>query len=92
MFKYIPSEIDQILQPISVDPNNPEMRYFSLWTGGVIARLIREDDGNRTKLLNQIKTYRDTVFSRAKISGGRASRAFGPGAFAPMVAAHRAGG
>lgn len=68
-FKYIPSGIDQILQPVSYDPEHPEDRYFRLDAVGSIARLVRNDSTSRTKLFNQIKTYRNTVFSRAKIEG-----------------------
>lgn len=54
-FKMIPWGIDQTLQPD---------RRFKLATGGLIAKLVRNDAGRREQLLNQIRTYRDTVFSR----------------------------
>jgi CotH kinase protein len=54
-FKMIPWGIDQTLQPD---------RRFKLATGGLIAKLVRNDSGRREQLLNQIRTYRDTVFSR----------------------------
>jgi hypothetical protein len=54
-FKMIPWGIDQTLQPD---------RSFKLGTEGLIARLVRDDGARRAQVLNQIRTYRDTVFSR----------------------------
>jgi CotH kinase protein len=54
-FKMIPWGIDQTLQPD---------RRFKLATGGLVAKLVRNDAARREQLLKQIRTYRDTVFSR----------------------------
>jgi CotH kinase protein len=54
-FKMIPWGIDQTFQPD---------RRFKLATGGLIAKLVRNDGARREQLLNQIRTYRDTVFNR----------------------------
>lgn len=68
-FKYIPSGLDMILQRTPENPASDDGRYFRLGTRGVIAKLIRQDATARNKLLNQIKTYRDTLFTRARIKG-----------------------
>ncbi len=54
-FKMIPWGIDQTFQP---------QRPFRLGADGLIARLVRNDAARRTQLIDQIRTYRDTVFSR----------------------------
>jgi len=54
-FKFIPWGIDQTLQP-----NRP----FKLGRDGLIAQLVRNDDARRKLLMDQIRAYRETVFSR----------------------------
>ncbi|KRE25462.1 spore coat protein CotH [Mycobacterium sp. Soil538] len=54
-FKMIPWGIDQTLQP---------GRPFKLGRDGVIAQLVRNDDARRKQLFDQIRAYRDTIFSR----------------------------
>jgi hypothetical protein len=54
-FKMIPWGIDQILQP---------QHSFKMSTNGLIAKLVRNDATRRTQLINQIRTYRDTIFAR----------------------------
>jgi hypothetical protein len=54
-FKMVPWGLDQTFQPD---------RSFKLGTEGLIARLVREDGTRRAQVLDQIRTYRDTVFSR----------------------------
>ena len=54
-FKMIPWGIDQTLQPT---------RHFKLDTSGLIAKLVRNDTARRAQVIDQIRTYRDTVFSR----------------------------
>lgn len=54
-FKMIPWGIDQTLQPD---------RPFKLSRGGLIANLVRSDPQRRVQLIDQVRTYRDTVFSR----------------------------
>ncbi|KMO71727.1 MAG: CotH kinase family protein [Mycolicibacterium rufum] len=54
-FTMIPWGIDQTLQP---------GRPFTLGSDGVIAQLVRNDDARRKQLFDQIRAYRDTVFSR----------------------------
>lgn len=54
-FKMIPWGIDQTLQPRS---------RFELSRGSVIAKLVRDDDAHRAQVIDQIRTYRDSVFSR----------------------------
>ena len=54
-FKMIPWGIDQILQP---------QRSFKMGTDGLIAKLVRNDAARRTQLIDQIRTYRDTIFGR----------------------------
>ena len=54
-FKLIPWGIDQILQP---------QHSFKMSTNGLIAKLVRNDTTRRTQLINQIRTYRDTIFAR----------------------------
>ena len=54
-FKMIPWGIDQILQP---------QHSFKMSTNGLIAKLVRNDTTRRTQLINQIRTYRDTIFAR----------------------------
>ena len=56
-FKMIPWGIDQILQPIL--PVN-----FRVAPSGLIASLVRNDAARRAQLIDQIRSYRDTVFSR----------------------------
>ena len=56
-FKMIPWGIDQTLQP---------QRPFKLGRDGVIAQLVRNDDTRRQQLIDQIRVYRDTLFSREK--------------------------
>jgi hypothetical protein len=55
-FKMIPWGIDQTLQP---------PRPFKLGRDGVLAQLVRNDDTRRQRLFDQIRTYRDTLFSRS---------------------------
>jgi CotH kinase protein len=54
-FKWILWGIDQIFQP---------NRHFKLATRGLIANLVRSDPARLAQLINQIRTYRETVFSR----------------------------
>lgn len=54
-FKMIPWGIDQILQP---------GRPFKLGSDGLIAQFVREDDARRKLLMDQIRLYRETLFSR----------------------------
>ena len=54
-FKMIPWGIDQTLQP-----NKP----FKLGRDGLIAQLVRNDDARRKLLMDQIRAYRETLFSR----------------------------
>jgi hypothetical protein len=54
-FKMIPWGIDQTLQP---------GRPFKLGRDGVIAQLVRNDEARRAQLFDQIRAYRDTLFSR----------------------------
>ena len=54
-FKMIPWGIDQTLQPD---------RPFKLGRDGVIAQLVRNDDTRRKQLFDQIRVYRETLFSR----------------------------
>ena len=54
-FKMIPWGIDQILKP---------QHSFKLSTNGLIAKLVRDDATRRTQLINQIQTYRDSIFAR----------------------------
>jgi hypothetical protein len=54
-FKMIPWGIDQILKP---------SHSFKMSTNGLIAKLVRNDTTRRTQLVNQIRTYRDTIFAR----------------------------
>ena len=56
-FKMIPWGIDQTLQP---------QRPFKLGRDGVIAQLVRNDDTRRKQLIDQIRLYRETIFSREK--------------------------
>ena len=56
-FKMIPWGIDQTLQP---------QRPFKLGRDGVIAQLVRNDDTRRKQLIDQIRLYRETLFSREK--------------------------
>jgi hypothetical protein len=56
-FKMIPWGIDQILQPIL-----PVI--FRVAPSGLIAKLVRNDAVRRAQLIDQIRSYRDTVFSR----------------------------
>src|SRR5277367_5705217 len=56
-FKMIPWGIDQILQPIL-----PVI--FRVAPSGLIAKLVRNDAARRAQLIDQIRSYRDTVFSR----------------------------
>src|SRR6185503_4424321 len=54
-FKVIPWGIDQALQPD---------RPFKLGRDAVIAQLVRNDDTRRKQLFDQIRAYRETLFSR----------------------------
>lgn len=54
-FKLIPWGIDQILQP---------QHHFKMSTNGLVARLVRADAARRAQLIDQIRTYRDTIFAR----------------------------
>jgi CotH kinase protein len=54
-FKLVPWGTDQVLQP---------QHRFKLSTNGLIAKLVRNDAGRRTQLIDQIRTYRDTLFGR----------------------------
>jgi hypothetical protein len=54
-FKMIHWGIDQILQP---------RHSFKLSTNGLVAKLVRNDDARRAQLIDQIRTYRDTIFAR----------------------------
>ena len=54
-FKLIPWGIDQTFQPD---------RPFKLGRDGLIAKLVRNDAARRKQLIDQIRTYRETVFSR----------------------------
>jgi hypothetical protein len=54
-FKMIPWGIDQSLQPD---------RPFMLARGGLIAKLVRDDATRRRQLIDQIGTFRETVFGR----------------------------
>ena len=54
-FKMIPWGIDQIFQP---------NRHFKMGNRGLIANLVRNDAARLAQLINQIRTYRDTLFSR----------------------------
>jgi hypothetical protein len=54
-FKMIPWGIDQIFQP---------NRHFKMGTSGLIANLVRNDAARLAQLINQIRTYRETVFNR----------------------------
>jgi CotH kinase protein len=56
-FKLIPWGIDQTLEP---------HRPFKLARTGLIAKLVRNDATRRDQLIDQVRTYRDTVFSREK--------------------------
>ena len=56
-FKMIPWGIDQTLQP---------KRPFKLGRDGLIAQLVRNDDTRRKQLIDQIRVYRETLFSREK--------------------------
>ena len=56
-FKMIPWGIDQTLQP---------SRPFKLGRDGVIAQLVRNDETRRKQLFDQIRLYRETLFSREK--------------------------
>ena len=54
-FKMIPWGVDQILKP---------GEFFRLGRMGRIAQLVRNDDARRKLLMDQIRAYRETVFSR----------------------------
>ncbi len=54
-FKMILWGIDQIFQP---------NRHFKMANRGLIANLVRNDAARLAQLINQIRTYRETVFSR----------------------------
>jgi CotH kinase protein len=54
-FKLIPWGIDQTFQPD---------RPFKLARGGLIAKLVRNDAARRKQLIDQVRTYRQTVFGR----------------------------
>jgi len=54
-FKLIPWGIDQTLQ---------SKTRFEMGSGGLVAKLVRDDADRLAQLIDQIGTYRDTVFSR----------------------------
>ncbi len=54
-FKMIPWGVDQIFQP---------NRHFKMGNLGLIANLVRNDAARLAQLIDQIRTYRDTVFNR----------------------------
>ena len=54
-FKMIPWGIDQTFQP---------ERPFKLSRNGLIANLVRSDPARRVQLIDQVRAFRDTVFSR----------------------------
>ncbi|QYN21393.1 CotH kinase family protein [Amycolatopsis sp. DSM 110486] len=54
-FKLIPWGVDQTFQPT---------RHFTVRTSGLLAKLVHNDAGRRAQLMDQIRTYRDTVFGR----------------------------
>ena len=54
-FKMIPWGVDQILKP---------GEFFRLGRRGSIAQLVRNDDARRKQLMDQIRAYRETLFSR----------------------------
>ena len=54
-FKMVPWGVDQILKP---------GEFFRLGRMGRIAQLVRNDDARRKLLMDQIRAYRETVFSR----------------------------
>lgn len=54
-FKLIPWGIDQTFQPD---------RPFKLARSGLIAKLVRNDAARRQQLIDQVRTYRQTVFGR----------------------------
>jgi hypothetical protein len=54
-FTMIPWGIDQTLQP-----DKP----FKLGRDGLIAQLVRNDEARRKQLMDQIRAYRETLFSR----------------------------
>ena len=54
-FKLIPWGIDQTFQPD---------RPFKLGRGGLIGKLVRKDAARRKQLIDQVGTYRATIFSR----------------------------
>ena len=54
-FKMIPWGVDQIFQP---------NRHFKMGNRGLIANLVRNDAARLAQLIDQIRTYRDTVFNR----------------------------
>ena len=54
-FKLVPWGIDQTFRPD--DP-------FRLGRNGLIAKLVRNDAARRKQLLDQVRTYRETIFAR----------------------------
>jgi CotH kinase protein len=54
-FRMIPWGVDQIFQP---------NRHFKMGNLGLIANLVRNDAARLAQLIDQIRTYRDTVFNR----------------------------
>ncbi len=54
-FKFIPWGIDQTLQPD---------RPFKLGREGLIGKLVRNDAARRQQLIDQVRTYRETIFAR----------------------------
>ena len=54
-FKVIPWGIDQTFQ---------SKTYFKMGSGGLVAKLVRDDAERLAQLIDQIGTYRETVFSR----------------------------
>src|SRR3984885_15882004 len=55
-FKMIPWGIDQTFQ---------RDRPFKLARSGIIAKVVRNDAGRRAQLLDQVRTFRETIFDRA---------------------------
>ncbi|WP_103336046.1 CotH kinase family protein [Amycolatopsis sp. CA-126428] len=52
-FKLIPWGLDQTLQP---------GRHFRLDTVGLLAKLVRDDPARRAQVVDQVRSYRETVF------------------------------
>jgi hypothetical protein len=54
-FKFVPWGIDQTLQP---------HQHFQMGKDGLIARFVRDDGDRFAQLIDQIRTYRETLLSR----------------------------